>query len=201
MIKTIIFDLCDTIVETAGVPGLLSLPSLHGRLYGQDIENWFVHNETFHAYEKGRVDTDAFIEAFCSDLDICVEKNDFLRVYEALVIREIDGMPALIRQCAHRHPLYALSNNNPLLWRATERICSVLDTFSQVYLSHQIGLLKPDPDAFWHVLHAVNCAPDESILVDDNPRCIEAAKRLGMQTIHFKSASETAHRLAQLTYT
>ena len=201
MIKTIIFDLCDTIVETAGVPGLLSLPSTNGRLRGQDIENWFVNNETFHAYETGHVDTDVFIEAFCSDLNIHVEKNDFLRVYEALVIREIDGMPALIRKWSHRHPLYALSNNNPLLWRATERICSVLDAFYHVYLSHQIGLLKPDPDAFWHVLHAANCAPDESILVDDNPQCIEAARQLGMQTIHFKSTSETAHRLAQLTYT
>ena len=200
MIKVIIFDLCDTIVETAGVPGLLSLPSTHGRLRGQDIENWFVNNETFQAYEKGHVDTDTFIEAFCGDLNIHVEKNEFLRVYEALVIREIDGMPALIRRWAHRYPIYALSNNNPLLWRSTEHICSVLDTFSHVYLSHQIGLLKPDPDAFWHVLHAVNCAPDESILVDDNPRCIEAARRLGMQTIHFKSTSETAHRLAQLAY-
>ena len=201
MIKTIIFDLCDTIVETAGVPGLLSLHSLHGRLHGQDIENWFVHNETFHAYEKGRADTDAFIDAFCSDLEIRVDKSEFLRVYEALVIREIDGMPALIRKLAHRYPLYALSNNSPLLWRAIERICSVLDAFSHVYLSHHIGLLKPDPNAFWHVLHAANCAPSESILVDDNPRCIEAAHQLGMQTIHFKSASETAHRLAQLTDT
>ena len=199
MIKTSIFDLCDTVVETAGVPGLLSLPSLHGRLCGQDIENWFVHNETFHAYERGHVDTDAFVKAFCNDLNIRVEKDAFLRVYEALVVREIDGMPALIQRWAHQYPLYALSNNNPLLWRATQRICSVLDVFSHVYLSHQIGALKPHLNAFWHVLHAAECAPEESILVDDNPRCIEAAGRIGMQTVHFKSARETEQQLVKLT--
>ena len=45
MIKALIFDLCDTIVRTAGVPGLLSLPGIKGRYKAADIENWFVDSE------------------------------------------------------------------------------------------------------------------------------------------------------------
>ncbi len=192
----IIFDLCDTIVRTAGVPGLLTLPGLQGRDAAADVENWFVHSEVFHAYERGEVDTDAFIAAFCADLHVRADREAFIRAYEALVLHEIDGMAELVRRLAARYTLYALSNNNPLLWRATGRICSVLDCFSHIFLSHEIGLLKPDPRAFSHVLDALNCPPQKSVLVDDNPRCIRAARLFGMQAVHFDNAASAVRALA-----
>ena len=200
MINVIVFDLCDTIVQTAGVPGLLSLPGLTGQLRREDIEQWFVNSEVFRDYERGRVDTDAFVDAFFLDLNVRAERSEFLRVYEALVLREIDGMAELVRQCADRYPLYALSNNNPLLWRATQRICSVLDCFSHIFLSHEIGLLKRDPRAYQHALDNVGCTPEESVLIDDNPRCIDAARQLGMHAVHFTDAAETARALSRLMH-
>lgn len=196
----VIFDLCDTLVRTAGVPGLLTLPGLQGRYAASDVENWFVQSEVFKAYERGEANTDAFIDAFCADLRVRVDRDEFVRVYEALILHEIDGMAELVRQLAARYPLYALSNNNPLLWRATQRICSVLDCFSHIFLSHEIGLLKPDPRTFTHVLAAIDCPPQKSILVDDNPRCIQVAQRIGVQTVHFDGAASAARALSALTH-
>jgi len=198
-VTVIIFDLCDTLVRTAGVPGLLSLPGLQERHTAADVDNWFVHSDVFHAYERGEVDTDAFINAFCANLHVRVDREEFVRAYEALVQHEIDGMAQLVRRLAARYPLYALSNNNPLLWRATRRVCTVLDCFSHIFLSHEIGLLKPDPRAFSHVLETVDCPPEKSILVDDNPVCIRAAQHARMRTVHFDHAANAACALTALT--
>ena len=45
MIRALIFDLCDTVVRTAGVPGLLGLPGVAGRHSAEDLNAWFVHSE------------------------------------------------------------------------------------------------------------------------------------------------------------
>lgn len=198
MIKALIFDLCDTIVRTAGVPGLLNLPGINGRYEATDIENWFVGSEVFRAYERGEVDTGAFFAAFCSDLKIDVDTAELNRTYEALILHEIDGVAALVRRLSADYPLYALSNNNPLLWSGTQRVCTVLDHFEEIFLSHEIGLLKPNPHAFLYVLRQIDCEPAETILIDDNPNCTEAAGRLGMETVLFKDAAKTAHSLSTI---
>ena len=198
MIKALIFDLCDTIVRTAGVPGLLGLPGINGRYEAEDIENWFVGSEVFRAYERGEVDTAAFFAAFCSDLKIDVDTAELKRIYEALILHEIGGIAELVRRLSAHYPLYALSNNNPLLWRGTQRVCTVLDCFEHIFLSHEIGLLKPDSRAFLYVLRQIGCDPAETILIDDNPNCTEAAGQLGMETVLFFDAAKTAHSLSTM---
>ena len=61
MIRALIFDLCDTVVRTAGVPGLLGLPGVAERHSAEDLNDWFVHSEEFMAYERGEVDTASFL--------------------------------------------------------------------------------------------------------------------------------------------
>jgi glucose-1-phosphatase len=198
VIKALIFDLCDTIVRTAGVPGLLNLSGITGRYSAEEVENWFVHSEVFRAYERGEVDTTTFFAAFCSDLELCADADELNRAYEDLILHEIDGMADLVRRLSSHYPLYALSNNNPLLWRGTQRVCSVLGCFEHIFLSHEIGLLKPDSHAFFHVLAQIDCKPAEVILIDDNPLCIEAAEKLGMATVLFSDAENTARALATI---
>ncbi len=198
MIKALIFDLCDTVVRTAGIPGLLSLQGIEGRYSAQDIEDWFVGSEVFRAYERGEVDTAAFFAAFCSDLSIGVDTAELTRTYEALILHEIDGVAELVHRLSGHYPLYALSNNNPLLWRGTQRVCTVLDRFEHIFLSHEIGLLKPDARAFFHVLEQIDCNPAETVLIDDNPSCTEAARQLGMETVLFFDAAKTANRLSTM---
>lgn len=195
MIKALVFDLCDTVVRTAGVPGLLKLSGVAGGYSAEGFENWFVHSEVFRAYERGEVDTETFFTAFCSDLKICADMDELQRVYEELILHEIDGMADLVRRLSSEYPLYALSNNNPLLWRGTQRVCSVLGCFEHVFLSHEIGLLKPDPRAFFRVLEQIDCKPAEVVLIDDNPKCIEAAAELGMATVLFSDAEKTVRAL------
>jgi putative hydrolase of the HAD superfamily len=198
VIRALIFDLCDTVVRTTGLPGLLGLPGLEGRYTTEDLHAWFMNSSAFMAYERGEVDTAAFFAALRAGLQIEVDDDELSRVFEALILHEIEGVPALLRRLEMSYPLYALSNNNPLLWRGTQRVCTVLNTFKHVYLSHEIGLLKPDACAFVHVLEQIDCAPEEVVLVDDNLRCIAAARDLGLWAVLFCNAAATQCELANI---
>jgi epoxide hydrolase-like predicted phosphatase len=50
--------------------------------------------------------------------------------------------------------------------------------------SAEVGLAKPDPAIYWLTLERLDVRPQEAVFLDDNPRNVEAARALGIQTIH-----------------
>lgn len=198
MIKVLIFDLCDTVVRTAGVGALLRLPGLRSCYDAEGVDAWFRGNPVYFAYEKGEATTEQFLESMRRDLCPTTDPNQLALAYEHLILHEIDGMAELLTRLGAAFPLCALSNNNPLLWRGIRRVCPSLALFGRIFLSHEIGLLKPDPAAFRHVLEQVGCAAEEAVLVDDNPACVAQARRVGMGGIHFRTASQVQRILFEL---
>ena len=198
MIRALIFDLCDTVVRTAGLPGLVHLPGVEGRHDEQSMERWLLNSSEFYAFERGEISPDEFLGAFRKGLDLHATDSELRGAFEGLILHEIEGVGALLRQCAVDYPLFALSNNNSLLWRGIQRVCNTLDVFEKIFLSQEIGLLKPDPAAFCYILQHINCQPQEVVLIDDNPRCIAAAEKLGMATIVFESAAKTERKLSEI---
>ena len=198
MIKVLIFDLCDTVVRTAGVGALLHLPGLCSCYNAEGVDEWFRGNPVYYAYEKGAATTGQFLESMRRDLCPTADPDELALAYEHLILHEIDGVAALLARLASVFPLCALSNNNPLLWRGIRRVCPSLALFGQIFLSHEIGLLKPDPAAFQHVLEQIGCAAEEAVMVDDNPACVAQARALGMKGIRFRTASQARRALNEL---
>lgn len=198
MIRALIFDLCDTVVRTAGLPGLAHLPGVAGRHDAQSLERWLLDSAEFYAFERGEIGADEFLVAFRSGLGLHATDDELASAFEGLILHEIEGVGPLLRKLAATYPLYALSNNNVLLWRGIQRTCSTLDVFAQIFLSQEIGLLKPEPAAFHYTMQHIGCQPQEAVLIDDNPRCIAAAAELGLATILFGDASQTEHELAEI---
>lgn len=55
VIRAFIFDLCDTLVRTAGIAKLQEAP---GIVSGEAVERWLRASPLFPAYERGELDTD-----------------------------------------------------------------------------------------------------------------------------------------------
>lgn len=52
--------------------------------------------------------------------------------------------------------------------------------FDPICYSHEIGVNKPDPEAFRITLERLGADPEEVFFVDDVPENIEAARALGI---------------------
>ena len=53
-----------------------------------------------------------------------------------------------------------------------------------MYLSHEIGVRKPNIEAFQFILKQQKLNPNEVLFIDDSPQHIEDAKKLGINTYH-----------------
>lgn len=82
---------------------------------------------------------------------------------------------------------YALSNTNPIV---TPYIVDVLfhadgltarDYFVRMFLSYEMGLLKPDPAIFRRMIAQSGMTPARTLFIDDNARNVDAAHGLGFQ--------------------
>ncbi|WP_307859299.1 HAD family hydrolase [Arthrobacter sunyaminii] len=69
--------------------------------------------------------------------------------------------------------------------------------FAHTFFSGPLGMIKPDRRIFAHVLDKLGAAPADVVFIDDNVRNIEAARALGLHTVHFNPGTDLRQELAR----
>ena len=93
-------------------------------------------------------------------------------------------------------PLFAITNFSADFWPpfvSKER--AFFDRFSDIVVSGEVKLLKPDPAIYWLALDRFRLRPAEALFVDDREINVEAALALGMKAHLFTDAADLRARL------
>ena len=94
------------------------------------------------------------------------------------------------------YPLFLLSNTNSI---HIDYFCKSIGVkqsdcffslFKKIYLSHEIGVRKPNQEAFQIILNENHLTPKEVLFFDDSPQHIKAAKKLGINCYHVKESCD-----------
>lgn len=72
--------------------------------------------------------------------------------------------------------------------------------FHAVYASHLIGFMKPDQRFYLYILEKEGFSPSQTVFIDDTKDNVEAASRLGIESILFANAEELWQKLADLRF-
>jgi len=72
------------------------------------------------------------------------------------------------------------------------------DLFDEVILSHELGVIKPGIKIYKILLRRINFLPRECVFIDDQKKCLETAKKMGMNTILFESSEQLEKELEKL---
>jgi putative hydrolase of the HAD superfamily len=70
----------------------------------------------------------------------------------------------------------------------------------QVYLSHQQGLRKPEPEFYERALAGLGVPANQTVFIDDKPENVEAAEMLGIQGIIAENSRQVMHDLELLLH-
>jgi HAD superfamily hydrolase (TIGR01509 family) len=70
--------------------------------------------------------------------------------------------------------------------------------FDAVVLSGETRVGKPDPRAFRAALDALSVSAEVTVFVDDQPRNVDAARKLGMQAVLCADSADTIRALQEL---
>lgn len=87
--------------------------------------------------------------------------------------------------------LAILSNSGDGAREEEERRFGFAAVFDPICYSHEIGVTKPEPEAFRIVLDRLDAAPADVLFIDDVPENIEAARAMGIRTHLHEATADT----------
>jgi putative hydrolase of the HAD superfamily len=118
-------------------------------------------------------------------------ENIFVKCFDEIA-RLDDAVVDIIKPL----PVSMLSNQFPLHFELCKKK-GWHDFFSKVFVSFEIGFMKPDLRAYSSVVEKLQVAPSEIVFVDDKEENVEAAEKIGMHGIVFKNAVQLKKELAR----
>lgn len=190
---TILFDLGGVLVRLTGAPRMMEWT---GHLYteAQLWERWLSFPSA-RQFECGRLSPQEFALHTVREFNLPVLPGEFLAEFESWAQDLYPGAEQLLENLSGRFQLGIISNTNALHWDRLSARPSFRRHFEPVFVSHELGMAKPDPRLFEHVLHRLQCDPADILFLDDTPANVRAAAALGL-TAH--TVSGLAGTVAQL---
>ncbi len=105
-----------------------------------------------------------------------------------------DGLIPLLEAITSAGVTVACLTNDTAEWSAILRRRFNLDRYiTHWYVSAEIGVRKPDPNAYDALLRGLDTAPQRVLFVDDRGPNVVSAQHLGMQTLLFTSEDTARH--------
>ncbi|MEW4468828.1 HAD family phosphatase [Parasphingorhabdus sp. JC815] len=196
-IDTVIFDIGNVISRW-------DIRFLYEKLIDDAQElDWFLENvitpEWHFQHDAGRAFADTSKELIAEFPDYA----DLIRVFHPRFNEtnpgEIDGVPALIERLHDANiALFAISNFSAEFWPNFRVDKPVFDYFSDIVISGEEKLAKPDPAIYRLALERFDVAAGQCLFIDDRLDNIEAGEKLGIKGHHFQDAQALERELVAL---
>ena len=159
----------------------------------------FIPEESYRQHEVGKIEDAAYFQSLRASLGINISVSQFLQGWNAIFTGEMPGIAPLLERAAKRMPLYAFSNTNrPHVEYFSKAYADVLGHFRKLFLSSTIGLRKPDPQAYDHVVKAIGVPAERIVFFDDLADNIAGARAYGLTAVHVTSPDDVAKAFATL---
>jgi putative hydrolase of the HAD superfamily len=161
-----------------------------------------IYNRVFQTgieedYDLGRISSEEFARRVIKVLGFEIAPDEVRDLWSD-IFWPMEGMEELIRELKPEYRLVLLSNTNEWHFEHCLHNFPVLGLFDAWALSFQIGARKPDPAIFEKALDLAGVSPAESIFIDDIQTYVDAAARMGIESICFDSADQLKSDLLAL---
>jgi HAD superfamily hydrolase (TIGR01509 family) len=195
-IRVLLFDVGGVLVELGGVEVILAW--LGNRISAEELWRRWLKSESVRGFETGRLDAPSFASGVISEFGLAVEPQQFLESFVGWPTGLYPGTLEMLARIPRRYQRALLSNSNPLHWPRVLEEMRLGAAFDSHFVSHLTGRIKPDPEAFEHVLASLGCHPSQVLFFDDNRLNIEAAISLGMHAVQVQGLVQTQQALIDL---
>lgn len=164
----------------------------------EKIIQFLFYTELEPRFEVGELSATQVLEMLRLEFDLGGSDEELAHAF-ADIFAPNDPVCRLIPELRGRYRLALLSNTNDLHYRLFRRqFAPTLDLFDYLFVSHEVGLRKPDPGLFEYVAKRLGCMPGECLFIDDLPTNIESARACGWQGLVYDKGDDLRRLLAQM---
>jgi putative hydrolase of the HAD superfamily len=194
-IDAVIFDLGGVLADFGGVGPMRDLAGIDS-----DDEVWrrWLTCPWVRRFERGGCSPEEFAAGVVSDWALPVGPQAYLEGFRSWLAGPFPGAEELVRAVGQRVPVGCLSNTNRLHWEDGACRWAVVELFDYRFLSFELGLVKPDPDVFEHVVRTVGASPGRLLFLDDNALNVEAAREIGLTGLRVRGVEEAQRALVDV---
>ena len=119
--------------------------------------------------------------------------------FDRMMAGAIEGTVELLAQLRERGtPLYALSNWSAETFPFALARFEFLSWFRGIVISGELGLVKPDPRIYNHLLERYGVRPEQAVFIDDVAHNVAGAVAVGMRGLLFGSPGALREELTAL---
>ncbi len=188
-IKAIIFDMGNVLIqhdeapEHAAVQVLCTDPEYAKAQISQLIP--------FDRVHRGELTFDDLFRLLVEEVGLTADYPAFVSAMTSGWGPPIPGIAPILDSLAERFRLALLSNTNAVHWiYAKSHYAALLDKVKPHFVSFELGMMKPQPEIFRHVVAALGVEPKDCLLIDDNEANGQGARRVGLDEIRFRSSEQ-----------
>ena len=194
--KVILFDLNGVLVDWDGISPLIVLAK--GTLSEEQVRHFYIESPWVKKFDMGLCSKNDFASGVVDELKLETSVEEFLEQFIAWDGSIFPGTSKLLDRLRNRFILACLSNNNKLHWKSLTEKLDLAEKFDHIFLSFEMGLMKPAKEAFEHVSHSTGHLAEDILFLDDTQEHVATAKDLGFQAYRVSGADGVVSILRSL---
>ena len=186
-ISTLIFDFGGVLIDLDMNQSILNFK----KLGVENVENYlsnFGQSGFFMQLEKGKISADEFRSEIRKMTVNTITDKEIDDAWNALLVRIPSEKLDIVYELRKKYRVIMLSNTNAIHFPYAERTFfsyknrGIDEYFDKCYRSYDMKMAKPDAEIFEAILSQEQVAANQCLLLDDGPKNIEQAQKLGFQT-------------------
>lgn len=196
MIDTIIFDFGGVLVDW-------NPRYLYRDYFGDDEKmEWFLSNictdEWNIEQDRGRLLSEATELLIKEFPDYQKEIEMYYGQWETMLKDAIPGTVEILYELKEKYKIYGLTNWSAETFPVALRRFEFFEVFDGILVSGKEKLIKPDVKIFEMMMERFGLKPENSLFIDDNEKNVEASRKFGITTIHYKNPEDLKKDLIEL---
>ncbi|MCD4735148.1 MAG: HAD family phosphatase [Bacteroidales bacterium] len=191
MIRNIIFDFGGVILNIDPSLTLRKFYKLGLNPFDPNKYKKFNKN-TLYKFETGKITPEEFRNNLREVINPTLTDKQIDYVWNLTILDYPPERIKLLKQLKKNYRLFLLSNTNIIHFQKyipdfkSQFGFEFESLFEKVYWSFEMGLRKPEPGIFLHVLEENKLLPAETLFIDDSAENLTPAKQHGIQVHHLK---------------
>lgn len=197
-IKTIIFDMggvlinlnkqaCIDAYKTLGYDGVENL-----------IGN-YSQEGAFLQLESGQISPEKFRDIIRQEIKKPVTDKQIDDAFIAFLVDMPEYTLDMLLQLKKHYQIFMLSNTNGIIMDFVRQNIfnkqglTINDYFDRLFLSYEMGMVKPNPAIFEKIITETGINPSEALFLDDSEKNTETAEKLGFKTFVVTQGQDYRH--------
>jgi putative hydrolase of the HAD superfamily len=194
MVNTIVFDFGDVFINKTKEAKDNALAALGLKDWNTELEELEKKLETGHIKEEEFLKG---IQKYTNNASLEAIKKAWNAGIEDFPLYRLE----FLQKLTESYRLFLLSNTDPIHIEKFEQDAGAsfysdfYQCFEKVYFSHEIGVRKPDAEAYNYLVNNHDIQPKRTLLVDDKKFNTNAAEELGFQVWNIQKGEEDVTEL------